>query len=177
MKMLSFKATIKKFAQQGEKTGWTYIDIPVTIAQVLKPGNKKSFRVKGKLDEHAISKVALIPIGNGAFIMAVNATMRKGIRKNVGATIEVQLTIDTAEIKPPAELIKCLKEEPKALEQYNAIAKSHQLYFTRWIESAKTDETKARRIAQAVTALAAGKDYGAMLRSLQKERAAQLKNF
>ncbi len=116
-------------------------------------------------------------MGNGDFIIAVNATMRKGIRKNVGATIEVQLAIDTAEIKPPAELIECLKDEPKALAQYNAIAKSHQLYFTRWIQSAKTDETKARRIAQAVTALAAGRDYGAMLRSLQKDRAEQLKNF
>ena len=175
--MVKFSATIKKFAQQGEKTGWTYIIIPAKTAQLLKPANKKSFRVKGKLDEHKISKVALIPMGEGDFIMALNATMRKGIRKNIGATINVELQLDTQEIKPPAALIECLKDEPAAFGQYQSLAKSHQLYFTRWIESAKGEETKARRIAQTVTALAAGKDYGAMLRALKQERADQLKSF
>jgi uncharacterized protein YdeI (YjbR/CyaY-like superfamily) len=102
--------------------------------------------------------------------------MRKEIRKNVGATILVKLKIDKEEIKPPTELILCLKDEPKALEQYNKIANSHRLYFTRWIESAKTYETRAKRIAHAVTALAAGKDYGTMLRSLQKNRADEMKD-
>ena len=48
--MVSYSTTILKFDEQGEKTGWTYIVIPSAIAQKLKPGNKKSFRVKGKLD-------------------------------------------------------------------------------------------------------------------------------
>ena len=174
--MISFTSIIKKYAQQGEKTGWTYIDIPGKIALALKPNNKKSFRVKGRLDEHQIQKVALIPVGGGAFILPINAGMRKAIRKNVGATIKVELSVDNEEIKPPKDLILCLQDEPKAMEQYNAIAKSHQLYFTRWIDSAKTEATKAKRIAQTVTALAAGKDYGSMLRSLKNDRA-DLKNL
>jgi hypothetical protein len=168
--MVSFIAIIKKYGQQGEKTGWTYINIPERIALALKPNNKKSFRVKGNLDAYSIKRVALIPVGGGAFILPVNALMRKAIRKNVGATIRVELNVDIEEIKPPKDLILCLKDEPTALEQYNALAKSHQLYFTRWIDSAKMEETKAKRIAQAVTALAAGKDYGSMLRSLKKEK-------
>ena len=44
--MIKFTATIKQFAEQGEKTGWTYIDVPENIALQLKPNNKKSFRVK-----------------------------------------------------------------------------------------------------------------------------------
>lgn len=46
MKAVQFIATIHRFESKGEKTGWTYIEIPVDIAQQLKPGNKKSFRVK-----------------------------------------------------------------------------------------------------------------------------------
>jgi len=168
--MIVFTATIEKFGQQGEKTGWTYIVIPAALAQQLKPGNLRSFRVKGKLDAHRIERVALMPMGEGDFIMAVNAAMRKEIRKNVGALINVELTADNTEIKPPAALIECLKDEPAAWAQYQAIAPSHKLYFTRWIESAKTEGTKAKRIAQAVTALAAGKNYGAMLRSLTGRR-------
>ncbi|HZH95025.1 MAG TPA: YdeI/OmpD-associated family protein [Flavisolibacter sp.] len=168
--MIRFTATLEKFGQQGEKTGWTYIVVPAALAEQLKPGNRKSFRVQGKLDACRIERVALIPMGEGDFIMAVNAIMRKEIRKNVGATIKIELAIDNTEIKPPAALIECLKDEPAAWAQYQSIAPSHQLYFTRWIESAKTEGTKAKRIAQTVTALAAGKDYGAMLRSLKERR-------
>ena len=82
--MIKFTATILKFDKQGEKTGWTYITIPSEMAQQLYPGNKKSFRVKGKLDEHSIEGVALMPMGEGDFIMALNAGMRKGIGKTKG---------------------------------------------------------------------------------------------
>ena len=172
--MICFTATIEKFGQQGEKTGWTYIVVPAKIAASLKNGNKRSFRVKGKLDEHSIESVALIPMGEGDFILALNSSMRKEIRKNVGALLEVQLAVDTKEILPPEALIECLQDEPSAWKQYQSIATSHKLYFTRWINSAKTESTKAKRIAQTVTALAAGKDYGAMLRSLKADKGDRL---
>ena len=55
--MVTFKTIILKFGELGEKTGWTYISISIDIAQKLMPGNKKSFRVKGKLDEFKIASV------------------------------------------------------------------------------------------------------------------------
>ena len=85
MRPVQFTTTIHKFDKQGEKTGWTYIEIPADVAQKMKPGNKKSFRVKGKLDSFNISGIALLPMGGGVFIMALNATMRKGIGKRHGA--------------------------------------------------------------------------------------------
>ena len=71
--MITFNATIKKFGHQGEKTGWTYIEIPEAIAQQLMPDNKKSFRVKGKLDEYTFEGRSLVPTGGGDFILALNA--------------------------------------------------------------------------------------------------------
>ena len=50
--MISWTATIKKFDKQGEKTGWTYIEVPAELANKLQPGNKKGFRVKGRLDNY-----------------------------------------------------------------------------------------------------------------------------
>ena len=168
--MVEFTATIRKFAEQGEKTGWTHIIIPADIAEELLPGNKKSFRVKGKLDDFAIHSVALMPMGGGSFVMPINAAMRKGIHKKEGAMITARLQVDTKEIKPPAEFVECLKDEPAAHEYYFSLSKSHQLYFTRWISSAKTEATKTKRIAQSVNALAKRFDFGAMLRSIKKER-------
>jgi hypothetical protein len=170
--MLHFTATIKKFDQQGEKTGWTYIDIPVALAQQLIPGNKKSFRVKGKLDSYVIERVALVPMGGGGFIMALNTAMRKAIGKGKGATLQVQLEVDTQEILPPADLIECLQDEPAALANYYKLPPSHRHYFTRWISEAKTETTRAKRIAITVNALVRGTDFGAAMRAMKEERGA-----
>ena len=85
--MVQFTATMKKFARQGEKTGWTYIEVPADLAQKIKAGNKKEFKVKGKLDRHVINRVSLLPMGGGIFIMPVNAMMRKAIGKKHGAMV------------------------------------------------------------------------------------------
>ena len=71
--MVEFTTIILQFAEQGEKTGWTYIEIPADIAQQLSPGNKKSFRVRGMLDGFAVAGMALMPMGEGNFIMALKA--------------------------------------------------------------------------------------------------------
>jgi hypothetical protein len=168
--MVKFSALIKQFSEQGEKTGWTYIDIPAAIAEKLKPGNKKTFRVKGKLDAHPIKQVALMPMGSGDFIMALNAEMRRAIKKRTGATIEVQLSEDKDRIAPPPELLACLADEPAAKEWFERLTYGHRNYFTKWIESAKTEATKTKRIAQAVNALSKRMDYGTMIRSLREER-------
>jgi Domain of unknown function (DUF1905)/Bacteriocin-protection, YdeI or OmpD-Associated len=168
--MIKFTATIKKFGQQGEKSGWIYIEIPAARAQLLKPGTKRSFRVKGKLDSYVLRQVALIPIGEGNFILPLNATIRKAIKKITGATVQVQMEADEKPLELNDTLMECMADEPKALAHFKTLAKSHQLYFSKWIESAKADETKAKRIGIAVNALARGWGYGEMLRSETQKR-------
>jgi hypothetical protein len=168
--MVQFSTTILQFAEQGEKTGWSYIRVPAALAANLKPGNKKSFRVKGSLDDHPIKGMALLPMGEGDFIMALNATVRKAIRKNKGASLKVKLEADTAKITPPKDLLECLADEPRALNFFNSLTPGHRNYFGNWIRAAKTDPTRATRIAHCVNALAKGLDYGQMIRSLKQDR-------
>jgi hypothetical protein len=169
--MVQFTATILKFAAQGEKTGWTYLEIPADIAQKLKPGNKQTFRIKGKLDNHTFHSIALLPMGGGNFIMPLNAAIRKGIRKGKDDLLKAEIEADDSPVlPPPPELMECLEDEPKALAYFNGLPKSHQNYFTKWIESARTEETKARRIAQAVSGLARKMNFGELLRSLKQSR-------
>ncbi|MCW5908003.1 MAG: DUF1905 domain-containing protein [Chitinophagales bacterium] len=167
--MLSFKTTIQKFDSKGEKTGWTYIEIEEAIAQQLKPGNKQSFRVKGKLDSLAIKQVALIPIGEGNFIMPLNADMRKKLGKRKGAELTVQLMLDETPFQFSEDMMACLEDEPKAMEAFKKLSGSEQKYFSKWIESAKTEPTKAKRITQTVNAMLKGYRYGEMIRALKKE--------
>ena len=86
--MVQFTATIHKFEKQGEKTGWTYIEIPADIAQQLSPEIKNHFRVKGKLDNFKITGVSLLPMGGGSFIMAINAAHAKRNWKTTWGYVE-----------------------------------------------------------------------------------------
>jgi len=168
--MIKFTTIIQQFNEQGEKTGWTYITIPANLAQQLKPGNKKSFRVKGKLDTHPIAGVSLMPMGEGNFIMAINATMRKGIKKRKGAQLNVQLEADDKLPELSKELLECLEDEPVALEHFNSLTRGHRKYFSDWILSAKTEPTRTKRLAQAVDALSKKFDFGMMIRKLKEDK-------
>ncbi len=168
--MVEFTATIKKFDKQGDKTGWTYVEIPAAIALKLNPENKKAFRVKGFLDEYAFSGISLLPFGGGDFIMALNAAIRKSIGKGEGAILKVGMEPDQRPVLLSTDLMQCLSDEPRALSFFQKLSKSHQNYYSKWIESAKTEATKAKRIAQTVTACLHGQHFGEMIRSLKNER-------
>jgi hypothetical protein len=171
--MVQYTTTIHKFEKQGEKTGWTYIEIPADIAQQLKPGNRKSFTVKGKLDSYMITGVSLLPMGGGSFIMALNAGMRKGIGKRQGAMLKVQLEEDKKGYQLNKDFLECLQDEPKALKAFEAMPKSFQNYYSKWIESAKTEPTRTKRIALAVSTLAKGMSFPEMIRSQHKKNLEQ----
>ena len=168
--MLTFTTTIHQFAEKGEKTGWTYIEIPEDIAQQLKPGNKKSFRVKGKLDKYNISRVALLPMGGGRFILPMNADMRKGTKKKKGSMLQVQLTVDNNPIDAPTGFMECLADEPKAQDFFETLKPSHRNYFLKWIGGVKTEAAVAKRIAQVITAFVRRQSFVEMLHSHKAER-------
>lgn len=167
--MIQFTTTIKQFDKQGEKTGWTYIDIPSDIAQKLMPGNRKGFYVKGKLDSFSIKGNALLPMGNGNFILTLNADIRKGIRKKKGAMLKVSLQLDREGYKLNEDFMACLNDDPPARTFFDTLTGSHRNYFSKWIDSAKTEPTKTKRIAMAVNALSKKWGFPEMLRNGRKE--------
>jgi hypothetical protein len=163
--MIAFSTRILKFQNKGEKTGWRYIEISKRQAEQLKPNNKVSFRVKGLLDQYSIEKTALLPMGEGDFILPINGTIRKAIGKKEGDMLKVRLELDERAIQLSSDFIKCLKDEPKAYDFFKSLPKSHQNYFSKWIEDAKTIQTKTKRITMAVIGLSAGQNYGEMIRA------------
>jgi hypothetical protein len=168
--MVEFDTIMLQFAGQGEKTGWTYIEIPAGLAQQLKPGNKKSFRVKGCLDNLEVNGLALTPMGEGNFILALKADVRKALRKNAGGMLHVHIEEDKEyKIAVPDDLQECFDFEPEAFDFFNSLAKSHRDYFVKWINSAKTSETRAKRIVNTVNAMLRRWNYGQMMRALKDE--------
>ena len=163
--MIRYTTIIKKFDEQGEKTGWTYIEVPLAIADKLNPGVRKSYRVKGKLDETPVEGMALIPMGEGNFIIPLKADMRKTLGKRKGDQLKISLLLDKKGYEINADFVACLEDDPDAYATFNSLVPSHQRYFSKWIESAKTQPTREKRIAQAVAALAKGWGFGEMIRA------------
>lgn len=168
--MIRYRTTILKFDKQGEKTGWTYIVVPPDVAQQINPGVKKSYRVKGKLDEFSFSGMSLLPMGEGEFILPLKGDVRKAIGKKHGAMLDVQIEMDKSEYQINAEFLVCLKDEPEAYKIFSALPVSHQRYYSKWIESAKTEATRAKRIALAVTSFILKQSFAEMLRSQAAKR-------
>ncbi len=167
--MTRFTAVLQRFEEKGEKSGWTYIEIPIDVTEQLNPGVRTSFRVKGRLDNHSLEQTALIPIGEGTFILPTNADMRRAIRKQEGAMVTLELEIDTSPIELSKDMMDCLADDPPALAFFNTLPRGHQNYFSQWIESAKTTETRVKRISQAVRGLAMNMGYGEMVRYFKKQ--------
>ena len=161
---IQFTTTIQKFGAKGEKTGWTYIEILADLAQQLKPANKKEFKVKGKLDKHSISRLSVLPMGNGLFILPLNASLRKTLGKNKGAMLQVSLQEDKSDFVFNPDFMECLADDPSAKAFFESLTGSHQRYFSKWIDSAKTEPTRVKRITKAVNALAKKWGYGEMIR-------------
>lgn len=168
--MVKFTTTIHQFGKQGEKTGWTYIEVPVDIAEKLNAKHKKSFRVKGKLDSYPISGIALLPMGGGKFIMPLNAPMRKGIHKKKGASLEIQISVDTNPLQAPDGFYECLDDEPIALSFFNQLKESHKNYFIKWMRGVKSEEAVAKRMAKVINTLVKRQDFVTMWRSLKIEK-------
>jgi len=169
--MIELIGILQQFAEKGEKTGWTYLDIPAAIAHEIKPNNKLSFRVKGFLDELAINGLALVPMGEGDFILPVKAALRKALGKRKGAMVKMQLEVDLDfKIEMPDDLTECFADEPEALQNFNQLPKSHQHYYFKWINEAKTEATRTKRIAATLNAACKGLNYGEMIRAMKSER-------
>ena len=62
--------------------------------------------------------------------------------------------------KLPQYIQAALKNHPTALRHFEGLTPSHRRRYFAWIESAKREETKLRRLKEAIRLLSAGKTLG-----------------
>jgi hypothetical protein len=169
--MISFEVLIEKFKDKGEKSGWTYIYIPENLALQIKPNCRTSYRVKGVMDAVPVQGLAVVPMGEGDYIIALKAELRRKLHKREGHLLTVSLEEDKDfQIPMPADLEECLNEQPHLMENFLKQPGSHRHYYFNWINSAKTDPTRAKRLAMTVNAMDRGFGFGQMLREEKKKR-------
>jgi len=65
-----------------------------------------------------------------------------------------------AELKIPPYLHQALKADPSAMEYFSKLAPSYQRLYVGWIDSAKKEETRRRRLREAIDKLSRGEKLG-----------------
>lgn len=162
--MIRFTAKIEKEGLAGEKLGWSYVMIGVSHCKKLNPGVRRAFRVKGKLDNHAIARVSLLPVRGGKFLLPFNASMRKGTGKKAGDKVKLELQVDNRSLPKSTEFLICLRDAPEANNYFKNLNTTNKNYFYNWINGAKTIATKSKRIARAIEVLEQQKNFTKMVR-------------
>ncbi len=169
--LTKFSSEILKYGKKGEKTGWTYISMDKELAEQIKPHNKKSFRVKGKIDACSVKGLAVLPVGGGEFIISLNEVLRTKLRKKEGDVVACQLEEDLEyKVDIPADLHELLREEKSMIENFMKLLPSHRAYFINWINSAKTEITRTKRLSMTANAMFNGLTYPEMIKLERLEK-------
>ena len=94
----------------------------------------------------------------GEFLLGLNREVRAAAAVEAGQTVEVVLALDDEprEVEVPPPLAAALDGDPAAKAAFHALAFTHRKEFARWIEEAKRDETRDRRVGKALEMLRPG---------------------
>lgn len=94
----------------------------------------------------------------GEFLVGLSKAVREsaGVQAGDTATLELKLDADPRDVEVPPALAAALDADPAARAAYEGLAFTHRKEYARWIEEAKRDETRDRRVSQALEMLRAG---------------------
>jgi hypothetical protein len=94
----------------------------------------------------------------GEFMLGLSKEVRSQARIDDGDQVQVELELDRAErtVEVPPALAGALAGDPPAAAAYERLAYTHRKEFVRWIEEAKREETRERRVAKTLEMLRAG---------------------
>ncbi len=95
----------------------------------------------------------------GEFLVGLSREVRESAGVAAGDDVDVILELDTAprEVEVPAALAAALAADPQAKAIFDGLAFTHRKEYARWVAEAKRDETRQRRVQQAIEMIKAGK--------------------
>jgi hypothetical protein len=139
---------------QGDKTA-TGIEVPAEIVDALGAGKRPAVSVTIKGFTYRSS----IAVLGGRYMVGVSADNRAGAGVKGGDEIDVDIELDTAprEVVVPPELASALDAEPAARRTFDGLSYSNRSWHVLQVTSARTDETRDRRIEKSVAALKEGR--------------------
>ncbi len=132
--------------------GWVCLNLPKYASGKL--GSRGRVPITGSINGFPI-RTSAFPVAGRTHMILVNKDMQQGANVGAGDRVNVVIEVDTKPrtVKVPADVKKALARSPAAKAAFEKLSYTHRKEYVRWIEDAKKDETRARRIQKAVATL------------------------
>jgi hypothetical protein len=143
---IRFTAKIQSVGEKFPQNGW--VEFPYDLKETYGVGNLVPIIVTYDGFEY---RGSLAKMGGPPMLLLRKDIFEK-LGKKVGDEIKVVVNLDKASriVKVPKDFAKILQESPQAKEIFDAMSYSHRREYIEWITSAKLEETRKRRMGQAV---------------------------
>jgi Bacteriocin-protection, YdeI or OmpD-Associated/Domain of unknown function (DUF1905) len=154
---IRFSATLVRPVATAKAVAWTFLTLPKEASVKLPSRGMTS--VEGSFNGLAF-QATLQPDGQGGHWLKVDRKLREAAGAEAGddVSLEIAPVAEEPEPKVPADLRKALAAaHPKARAVWSDITPIARRDWIQWIESAKREETRLKRIENGCDMLAKGK--------------------
>lgn len=149
MSQQQFETTV-----EGGERGRVFVALPFHPKTVW--GNQARYYVRGTLNGNGYR--GSLGVRQGIYFMPLNKELQQSTGLKVHDPVVVTMELDEPEqLTVPTELAQQLEAVPSAQAFFDGLSAFYRNQYIEWIESAKTDETRTRRIGEVVTAVSSGK--------------------
>jgi len=145
-----FTASIKNAGGGG-----AYVEVPFDVEKEF--GSKRP-KIRATIEGKPY-RGTLVRMGTECHLLIILKSIREKIGKTFGEKIKiaVELDLEPRTVEIPPGLMKELKKNKGAKNFFEKLSYTHQKEYVRFITDAKREETRARRISQAIRMLKNGK--------------------
>ncbi|TAK12947.1 MAG: DUF1905 domain-containing protein [Anaerolineae bacterium] len=145
------KTTYTTVVWKDKEMNATALQVPAEAVAAFGKGKRPP--VKVSLNGYTYRTT--IAVMDGMFMLPLSAANREAAGVHAGDTVEITLELDKEPrtVMIPGDLATALSRKRGAKAKFNALSYSARKEYVRQVESAKTQETRARRIAGIATKL------------------------
>ena len=131
------------------------LDVPETVSRTL--GQRGRVPVRASVNGVAFTS-SLMPTAEGGHCLGVTKAQLREAGAAQGDAVQVELALDTTPrvITPPDDFARALQAAPEARSVFEGLSYTHRREYVRWIESAKREATRQRRVEGAIELLQRG---------------------
>jgi hypothetical protein len=141
---------IQVFAASIYKVGLIrYVDVPREVSKRF--GSAAHVPVTGTVEGVPV-RTTLVSRGKGAYRMAIHSEIRKKLRVDCGAVVEIAIQLDEESREPelPPALVLALRNAPKAQRRFRGITTALRRQIVRYLTAVKSQETLELRVSRFV---------------------------
>lgn len=127
-----------------------FVDVPAEVSQAIGNG-AAHVAVRGEVDGVAVQST-LVSRGKGCYRLAIHGDIRKKLKVDAGAIVEIAIERDEGPREPvlPPALVLALRNSPKAQKAFRRMTTALRRQLVRYLTSVKQQETLERRVVKMV---------------------------